>query len=85
MSSDMDNNVGGRFTRLDEEMDDLRPLGHDVKVGHGGDDVEGGGGQAGGAGGGGGIGMEVPSSGIGVKTDVIVETSGRYAYNDRLY
>ena len=72
-SSELD----GRFSRL-EEMDDLRPLGHEVEVGTAAR-------ADGGESGGGPDGMPVPDSGIGVKTDVIVETSGRLAYNDRLY
>ena len=74
--SDLD----GRFSRLDE-MDDLRPLGHGVKVGtgtrahstDGNEEVD----TA--------TEMVVPSRRIGVKTDVIVETSERLTYNDRLY
>ena len=64
----------GRFSRLDE-MDDLRPLGHKVAVGRGNED-EGTGAPAE---------MAVPSRRIGVTTDVIVETSERLTYNDRLY
>ena len=72
--------VDGRFSRLDE-MDDLRPLGHDVEVSTGtrapsrsgdeGADIP--------------TSMAVPARRIGVKTDVVVETSERLTYNDRLY
>ncbi|MDI1491216.1 MAG: hypothetical protein OHK93_002423 [Ramalina farinacea] len=71
-------NSDGRFSSLDENNDDLAPLGHGVSVRGGMDakeqslehgDVE----------------MQVPQSGIGVKTDVVVSTSERLAYNDRLY
>ena len=72
--------LDGGFSRLDE-MDDLQPFGHGVQVTAGsrptsmngdegvGTDAE----------------MPVPSRRIGVKTDVIVETSDRLTYNDRLY
>ena len=70
--------MDGSFSRLDE-MNDLRPLGHGVQVdaaarkgGTEGADVtdpE----------------MAVPSRRIGVKTDVVVETSERLEYNDRLF
>ena len=74
-----DSERDGRFSRL-EEMDDLRPLGHDVDV-HAvkrassmnedearmSTDIA------------------VPSSRIGVTTEVVVETSDRLVYNDRLY
>ena len=64
----------GRFDRLDE-MDDLRPLGHVANVNAGMNEEENGLPS----------GMVVPSSRIAVKTDVVVETSERLAYNDRLY
>ena len=77
--------LDGRFSRL-EEMEDLRPLGHGVNVrggqGDAGSGTERGGEEAGG------LRQEemvVPSRRIGVKTDVVVETSERLAYNDRLY
>ena len=70
----------GRFSRLDE-MDDLRPLGHGVEVRTGTRapsmtgtelaDMP--------------TKMAVPSRRIGVKTDIVVETSERLTYNDRLY
>ena len=73
--------VDGRFSRL-EEMDEMRPLGHGVVVGTGtratstigkdeGADMP--------------ADLAVPSRGIKVKTDVVVETSERLTYNDRLY
>ena len=71
--------VDGRFSHLDEN-DDLRPLGHGVeistgmRIGDGGAEGE----LAE-------IEMGVPSETIRVKTDVIVETSERLIYNDRLY
>ena len=69
-----------RFSRL-EEMDDLQPYGHGVRVHAGGkpkasDAREDAGNPHT---------MAVPSSRIGVKTDVVVETIERPAYNDRLY
>ena len=70
--------VDGRFSQLDE-MDDLRPLGHGVQISTGmraGDGAEGELAE---------IEMGVPSRMIKVKTDVIVETSERLIYNDRLY
>lgn len=70
-------NNDGRFSSLDENNDDLAPLGHGVSI-HGGmakgHSLESGN-----------VEMEVPQSGIGVKTDVVVSTSERLAYNDRLY
>lgn len=65
----------GRFSRLDE-MDDLRPLGHVAKINGAMDEEEATRMP---------IEMLVPSTRIGVKTDVVVETSDRLTYNDRLY
>ena len=64
----------GTFTEL-HEVDDMRPLGHDVSVRGGsvnGDlpDVEA---------------TESAQTGINVKTEVILSTSDRLYYNDRLY
>lgn len=75
-SSELD----GRFNRLDE-MDDLRPLGHGVEVCTGSRAAS----ITGNEGAGMHAEMAVPSSRIGVKTDVVVETSERLTYNDRLY
>ena len=72
--------IDGRFSRLDE-MDDLRPLGHGVEVGTGTRATS----MTGKEGARMPAEMAVPSRRIGVKTDVVVETSGRLAYNDRLY
>lgn len=72
--------VDGRFSRLDE-MDDLRPLGHGVEVRSGTRAAS----KAGNEGAGLPAEMVVPSRRIGVKTDVVVETSERLTYNDRLY
>ena len=72
--------IDGRFSRLDE-MDDLRPLGHEVEIGTESRDMS----LTGNEGAGMSTGMAVPSRRIGVKTDVIVETSERLTYNDRLY
>lgn len=64
----------GTFSQLDEP-DDLRPLGHDVSV-RGGRvdetqaDVEA---------------IELPQQGINVRTEVILSTSDRLYYNDRLF
>ena len=64
----------GTFSQLDEP-DDLRPLGHDVAV-RGGrvsqsqPDIEE---------------LEMPQSGINVRTEVILSTSDRLHYNDRLF
>lgn len=70
---------GGAFSQLDEQSDDLRPLGHDVSV-RGGrgeeqgvqeeNDVEA---------------IELPRQGISVRTEVILSTSERLYYNDRLF
>ena len=64
----------GTFTEL-HEVDDLRPLGHDVSVRGGrvnGDepDVEA---------------TELAQRGINVRTEVTLSTSNRLYYNDRLY
>ena len=72
--------VDGGFSRLDE-MDDLRPLGHGVKVGTGTRPTS----MTGNEGAGMPTEMAVPSTRIGVKTDVVVETSERLPYNDRLF
>ena len=72
--------VDGRFSRLDE-MEDLRPLGHGVEVRTGTRATS----RTGQEGAGMPPEMTVPSRRIGVKTDVIVETSERLPYNDRLY
>lgn len=71
---------GGAFSQLDEQSDDLRPLGHDVSVQGGGsrgeqgqreeNDVEA---------------IELPRQGISVRTEVILSTSERLYYNDRLF
>ena len=64
----------GTFSQLDEP-DDLRPLGHDVSV-RGGrvnetqPEIET---------------MEMPEQGIKVQTEVILSTSDRLHYNDRLF
>ena len=66
---------GGAFSQIDEH-DDLKPLGHDVSV------------QAGGVGESlpsGEEGMEMPTQGINVRTEVILSTSDRLYYNDRLF
>lgn len=72
----------GPFSHLDE-MDDLRPLGHGVQIDSrprvkatGGDEESGMPKE---------MEMAVPSTRIGVKTDIVVETSERLTYNDRLY
>ncbi len=65
----------GAFSQL-YEPDDLRPLGHDVSVRGGpveqsdGTDIEA---------------LEMPEQGIKVKTEVILSTSERLYYNDRLF
>ena len=64
----------GTFSQLDEP-DDLRPLGHDVavrggRVGQSQPDIEE---------------LEMPPSGINVRTEVILSTSDRLHYNDRLF
>ena len=62
-------------------MDDLRPLGHEVEVRTGTRAAS----MTGDEGAGIPAEMSVPSKRIGVKTDVVVETSERLTYNDRLY
>ena len=64
----------GIFSQIDE-TDDLRPLGHDVavrggRVNQGQPDIEE---------------VEIPQSGINVRTEVILSTSDRLHYNDRLF
>ena len=64
----------GTFSQLDEP-DDLRSLGHDVSVRAGGVDegqppVEA---------------IELPQTGINVRTEVILSTSDRLHYDDRLF
>ena len=77
-----DSSGSDNFSRLDE-MDDLRPLGHDVEVGTGPRPTSMSAHEAGARRP---SGMPVvPDRGIGVKTEVVVETSERLAYNDRLY
>ena len=61
------------FSKLDE-LDDLRPLGHDVSVRGGRADA----GEEEAA-------MELPQEGIKVKTEVSLVTSDRIDYNDRLF
>lgn len=75
-----DSELDGSFSRLDE-MNDLRPLGHGVQVGTGPQVMD----KAGDEGAVMSSEMTVPSRRIGVKTDVVVETSERLTYNDRLY
>ena len=64
----------GTFSQLDEP-DDLRPLGHDVSVrggrpGESQPDVDA---------------LEMSQTGINVRTEVILSTSDRLHYNDRLF
>ena len=68
------------FSQLDD-MEDLRPLGHGTRVGRGSRTAS----MVGDEGPSMSNGLAVPSSRIGVKTDVVVETSERLTYNDRLY
>lgn len=64
----------GNFSQLDE-LDDMRPFGHDVSVRGGrmgasqGDEEV----------------VEMPQKGIAVKTEITLETSNRLDYNDRLF
>ena len=58
-------------------MDDLRRVGHDVEVQAARRDGSRNGNEE--------RNMSVPDRRIGVKTDVVVETSERLPYNDRLY
>ena len=79
----------GRFSKLDE-LDDLAPSGHGVKVLAGkmagaGNRRERNDGRLEEGGTPSSPGMVVPSMRIGVRTDVVVEISDRLAYNDRLY
>ena len=62
------------FSHLDDG-DDLRPLGHGVAIRGGKDEGSQGGEEA----------MEMPEHGIAVKTEVILETTDRLEYNDRLF
>lgn len=62
------------FSHLDD-ADDLRPLGHGVAIRGGKNDAT----QADEEG------IEMPENGIAVKTEVILSTSDRLEYNDRLF
>ncbi|KAL8644847.1 MAG: hypothetical protein Q9210_007041 [Variospora velana] len=64
-----DNDNGEQFSRLDEWEEQNKPMGHDVSV-HGGEEVEMG---------------EVPREGIQVKTEVVLVSSERLDYEDRLF
>ncbi|KAI4087470.1 MAG: hypothetical protein LQ344_006759 [Seirophora lacunosa] len=64
------NKNGEEFSRLDEWVDQSRPMGHDVSVRGGGGEVEMG---------------EVPREGIQVKTEVVLVSSERLEYEDRLF
>ena len=64
----------GTFSQLDEP-DDLRPLGHDVSVRGGRVDESQADAEA----------IELPEQGISVRTEVILSTSDRLYYNDRLF
>lgn len=64
----------GTFSQLDEP-DDLRPLGHDVSVRGGRVDESQADVEA----------IELPQQGINVRTEVILSTSDRLYYNDRLF
>ncbi|KAL8955608.1 MAG: hypothetical protein Q9193_006603 [Seirophora villosa] len=64
------NKNGEEFSRLDEWEDKNRPMGHDVSVRGGGGEVEMG---------------EVPREGIQVKTEVVLVSSERLEYEDRLF
>ena len=70
----------GRFSCLDEGSD-LRPLGHGVEV-RGGETSPG---EEGNEGTGTRMEVNAQRTGIEVRTDVVVETSKRLVYNDRLY
>ncbi|KAL9007297.1 MAG: hypothetical protein Q9173_007382 [Seirophora scorigena] len=63
------NKNGEEFSRLDEREDQNRPMAHDVSV-RGGGEVEMGG---------------VPREGIQVKTEVMLVSSERLEYEDRLF
>jgi len=56
-------------------VEDLRPLGHNARVQRGGPMGRGGEGEE----------MEMPATGINVKTEVRVDTTERLFYNDRLF
>ena len=75
-----DSELDGSFSRLDE-MDNLRPLGNGVEVVTGTRAAP----ENGNEGEGMPTDIAVPSRRIGVKTDIVVETSERLIYNDRLY
>ncbi|KAL8787406.1 MAG: hypothetical protein Q9195_007781 [Heterodermia aff. obscurata] len=62
------------FSHLDES-DDMRPLGHGVSVSAGGLRGEQSEGEN----------VELPHNGISIKTDIVVSTTDRLDYNDRLY
>ena len=62
------------FSHLDES-DDLRPLGHGIAIRGGKNDGSQGEDEM----------MEMPEHGIAVKTEVILETTDRLEYNDRLF
>ena len=64
----------GTFSQLDEP-DDLRPLGHDVSVRGGRVDESQADVEA----------IELPQQGINVRTEVILSTSDRLYYYDRLF
>ena len=64
----------GTFSQL-EEPDDLRPLGHDVSVRGGPVDGNPAAAEA----------LEMSQPGITVRTEVILSTSDRLLYNDRLF
>ena len=66
--------TNSNFSQL-EEMDDLRPLGHDVAVRGGRADVAQDEEET----------VETPEKGIRVKTEVTLVTSDRLDYNDRLF
>lgn len=62
------------FSQL-EELDDLRPLGHDVSVRGGRVNADQGGGDV----------EALPQKGITVRTEITLVTSDRLDYNDRLF
>ena len=72
--------MDGSFSRLDE-MDNIPPLGHEAEVRTGTRATS----TSGKEGGDRSTDMAVPSQRIGVKKEVVVETSERLTYNDRLY
>ena len=65
----------GAFSQLGDETDDLRPLGHDVSVRAGPVDEDQAVAES----------LEMPEQGIAVRTEVILSTSDRLLYNDRLF